>query len=82
MVPLFYGHNQSPEPYTSTILDDLMRLGYGDSDAAPNAVAQRAAETMTALAHEAVSRLDAAVQAGLATVNERLKGQGQPPLTY
>ena len=82
MVPLFYGHNQSPEPYTSTILDDLNRLGYGDSDAAPNAVEQSAADTMTALAHEAVTRLDAAVRAQLAGVNERLKARGQPALAY
>jgi len=82
MVPLFYGHNQYAEPYTSTVLDDLTRLGYGDSDAAPNAVEQSAAETMTALAHEEVTRLDAAVRAQLATVNERLTAQGQPPLSY
>ena len=39
------------------------RLGYGAADAAPNAVEQSAAETMTAAAHEAVTRLDAAVRA-------------------
>ncbi len=82
MLPLFYGHNQSPAPYTSTILDDLARLGYGDTDAGPNAVERNAATTMTALARQEVTRLDGAVRAQLATANERLEAAGQPPLTY
>jgi len=82
MVPLFYGHNQYAEPYTATILDEIDRLGYGDGNTAPNAVEQRAAETMIAAAHDAVTRLDAVVQAQLATVNARLQTKGQPPLNY
>jgi photosystem II stability/assembly factor-like uncharacterized protein len=82
MVPLFYGHNQYAEPYTSTVLDDLNRLGYGDSDTAPNAVEQSAVETMVGVAHEELTQLDAAVNAQLVTVNERLKAQGKPPLSY
>jgi photosystem II stability/assembly factor-like uncharacterized protein len=82
MVPLFYGHNQSPEPYTSTLLDDLTRLGYGDTDAAPNAVERSAVTTMTSLAHDEVVQLNAAVRRQLDTVNERLRAAGQAPLTY
>ena len=82
MVPLFYGHNQYAEPYTATILDELAGLGYGDSNTAPTAVEERAADAMVAAAHEAATRLDAAVQAQLATVNARLQTKGQPPLSY
>jgi len=82
MVPLFYGHNQYAEPYTATILDELQRLGYGDINAAPNAVELSAAETMIAQAHEEVTRFNAMLQAQTATVNEHLKTRGQPPLNY
>jgi hypothetical protein len=82
MVPLFYGHNQYAEPYTATILDEIDRLGYGDSNTGPNAVEQRGAEAVTAAAHDAVKRLDAVVQAQLAAVNARLQTKGQPPLSY
>lgn len=82
MVPLFYGHNQYAAPYTATILDELARLGYGDSNAGPNAAEQHGAETMTALAHEEVTRFNAAVQAQLVTVNARLKAKGQPPISF
>jgi hypothetical protein len=82
MVPLFYGHNQYAEPYTATILDELQRLGYGDSNSAPNDVELSAAETMIAQAHEEVSRFNAMLRAQAATVNEQLKARGQPPLTY
>ena len=82
MVPLFYGHNQYAEPYTATILDELQRLGYGDSNAAPNAVEQSAAETMSAEAHAEVMRFNAMLRAQAATVNEQLKARGQPPLNY
>ena len=82
LVPLFYGHNQSAEPYTATILDELERVGYGDIHTEPNAVEQSAAETMIAVAHEEVSRFNAAVRAQLATVNEQLKAKGRPPLNY
>ena len=82
MVPLFYGHNQYAEPYTATILDEIDRLGYGDSNNGPNAVEQRGAETMIVAAHDAVTRLDAVVQAQLATMNVRLRAKGQPPVSY
>ena len=82
MVPLFYGHNQYAEPYTATILDEIDRLGYGDGNTGPNAVEQRGAETVIAAAHNAVTRLDAVVQAQLATANARLRAKGQPPLSY
>jgi hypothetical protein len=82
MVPLFYGHNQYAEPYTATILDELQRLGYGDSNSAPNAVELSAAETMIAEAHEAVTRFNAMLRAQTANVNEQLKTRGQPPLNY
>ena len=82
MVPLFYGHNQYAEPYTATILDEIDRLGYGDSNSGPNAVEQRGAEEMIAAAHQAVTQLDAVVQAQLATVNARLRAKGLPPLSY
>jgi len=82
MVPLFYGHNQSAEPYTATILDELQRLGYGDINSAPNDVELSAAETMIAQAHEEVTRFNAALRAQAATVNEQLKTKGQPPLNY
>ena len=82
MVPLFYGHNQYAEPYTATILDEIDRLGYGDSNSGPNAVEQRGAETMIVAAHDAVTRLDAVVQAQLATMNVRLRAKGQPPVSY
>lgn len=82
IVPLFYGHNQFAEPYTATILDEIDRLEYGDSNTGPNAVEQSAADTMTALAHEAATRFDAAVQAQLGMVNARLEARGQPPLSF
>jgi hypothetical protein len=82
MAPQFYGHNQSAEPYTATILDELQRLGYGDSNSAPNAVELNAAETMIAQAHEEVARFNAALRAQTANVNEQLKTKGQPPLNY
>jgi hypothetical protein len=82
MVPLFYGRNQYAEPYTATILDELQRLGYGDSNSAPNAVELSAAETMITQAHEEVTRFNAALRAQAATVNEQLKMKGQPPLNY
>jgi hypothetical protein len=82
MVPLFYRRNQYAEPYTATILDELQRLGYGDSNSAPNAVELSAAETMITLAHEEVTRFNAALRAQAATVNEQLKTKGQPPLNY
>jgi hypothetical protein len=82
MVPLFYRHNQYPEPFTATILDELGQLGFGDSNAAPNTVEQSGADTMIALAHEEVARLDAVVRAQLATVNDRLQARGQPQLRY
>jgi hypothetical protein len=82
MVPLFYGHNQSAEPYTATILDELQRLGYGDSNSAPNDVELSAAETMIAAAHEEVTRFNAMLRAQTATVNGQLKARGQPPLNY
>jgi len=82
MVPLFYGRNQYAEPYTATILDELQRLGYGDSNAAPNAVELSAAETMIAAAHEEVTRFNAMLRAQTANVNEQLKTKGQPPLNY
>jgi hypothetical protein len=82
MVPLFYGHNQYAEPYTATILDELQRLGYGDSNSAPNAVELSAAETMITQAHEEVTRFTAALRAQAANVNEQLKTRGQPPLNY
>jgi hypothetical protein len=82
MVPLFYGHNQYAEPYTSTILDELRGLGYGDSNSAPNAVELSAAETMITQAHEEVTRFNAMLRAQAANVNEQLKTRGQPPLNY
>jgi photosystem II stability/assembly factor-like uncharacterized protein len=82
LAPLFYGHNQYAEPYTATILDELGRVGYGDSHAEPNAVEESAAETMITLTHEQVTRLNDAVRAKLATVNEQLKARGRPPLIY
>jgi hypothetical protein len=82
MVPLFYGHNQYAEPYSATILDELQRLGYGDSNAAPNAVELSAAATMITQAHEEVARFSAMLRAQAATVNEQLKRKGQPPLNY
>jgi len=82
LAPLFYGHNQYAEPYTATILDELGRVGYGDSHAGPNAVEESAAETMITLTHEQVTRLNDAVRAKLATVNEQLKARGRPPLIY
>jgi photosystem II stability/assembly factor-like uncharacterized protein len=82
MVPLFYRRNQYAEPYTATILDELQRLGYGDSNSAPNAVELSAAETMITLAHEEVTRFNAALRAQAASVNEQLKTRGQPPLNY
>ena len=82
MVPLFYGHNQYPEPYTATILDELAGLGYGDGNTAPNSVEEHAADAMIAAAHDAATRLDAVARAQLATVNTRLQAKGQPPLRY
>jgi hypothetical protein len=82
MVPLFYGRNRSAEPYTATILDELERLGYGDSNSAPNAVELSAAETMITAAHEEVTRFNAMLRAQAATVNEQLKARGQAPLNY
>ncbi|HEX4683170.1 MAG TPA: hypothetical protein VH277_10690 [Gemmatimonadaceae bacterium] len=82
MVPLFYGHNEYAEPYTATILDELQRLGYGDGNAAPNALELSAAAAMIAQAHEAVTRFNAMVQAQIAAMNEQLKKKGQPPLNY
>jgi len=82
MVPLFYGRNQYAEPYTATILDELQRLGYGDSNSAPNSVELSAAETMITQAHEEVTRFTAALRAQTANVNEQLKTRGQPPLNY
>jgi hypothetical protein len=82
MVPLFYGRNQYAEPYTATILDELQRLGYGDINAAPNAVELSAAETMITQAHEEATRFNAMVRAQAATVSEQLKAKGQPPLNY
>ncbi|MEA3246073.1 MAG: hypothetical protein U9Q74_07930, partial [Gemmatimonadota bacterium] len=82
MVTPFYGHNQSAEPYTATILDELDRLGYGDGNTAPNAAEQRGADAMIAAAHEAVTRLNAAVQAQLATLNARLAAKGQAPIRW
>jgi hypothetical protein len=82
MVPLFYGHNQYAEPYTATILDELQRLGYGDSNSAPNAVELSAAQTMITEAHEEVTRFNAMLRAQTAAVNEQLKAKGQTPLNY
>jgi photosystem II stability/assembly factor-like uncharacterized protein len=82
MVPLFYGRNQSPEPYTSTTLEELMYLGYGDTNTAPNAVERNAVATMTALAHEEVTRQAAAIRRQVAAVNDQLKAAGQAPLNY
>ena len=82
MVPLFYGHHQYAEPYTATLLDELQRLGYGDSNSAPNAVELSAAETIITQAHEEVTRFNAMLRAQAATVNQQLRAKGQPPLNY
>ncbi|HEX7019172.1 MAG TPA: glycosyl hydrolase [Gemmatimonadaceae bacterium] len=82
LVPRFYGHNQYAEPYTATILDEIERLEYGDSDTGPNAVEQGAADTVTALAHAEAARFNAATQAQVGAVNARLESRGQPPLSY
>ncbi len=82
MVPRFYARNQYAQPYTATILDEIIRLGYGDSNTAPNAAEQRGADTMIREAHDAAARLDTAVRAQLATVNERLGAKGQAPIVW
>jgi photosystem II stability/assembly factor-like uncharacterized protein len=82
MVPLFYGRGQYVPVYTATILEELQGLGYGDSDTAPNAVEQSAAQTMVTAAHDEVARFNAAVQSQLATVNEQLKSRGQQAISY
>ncbi|HVZ47187.1 MAG TPA: glycosyl hydrolase [Gemmatimonadaceae bacterium] len=81
LAPRFYGHNQYADPYTATILDELMGFGYGDPNTAPNVVEQRGADTMIAAAHDAVTRFNASVEAQLAAVNTQLKARGQPLIT-
>jgi hypothetical protein len=61
---------------TSTRLNKLQRLGFGDINSAPNAVELSAAETMITLAHEEVTRFNAALraQAPMSTNSSRRGG--------
>ena len=82
MVPLFYGRNQYAPVYTATLLEELIGLGYGDGNSAPNAVELSAADTVVAAAHEEVARFNAVLQTQLSTVNDQAKAQGRPPLRF